>query len=175
MRESFLVKHFGVKKAIPTGSWDMVTWIWDVERNTQTCFTREDWPEGDFVCNSARTRVIVRNGEARVLDAVESLKLSKTTGWKLYGASDLQERREKAIKEAIERFHREMEEYNASLKAQADLGHEYRIVITLTDIRDMDHAWEVMQSLRLDGGNIETAVVEMAERRQYPPRQEGEE
>lgn len=168
-----LLGIFGPKEV--DDSWTMVTWTWDVAHHDKTVFTREDWPEGDFVCNSAGTRVIVQNGEARVLDAVESLKLSKTTGWKLYGASDLQERRGKAIKEAIERFHAEMEEYNASLKAQADLGHEYRIVITLKDIRDMDHAWEVMQSLRLDGGNIETAVVEMAERRQYPPRQEGEE
>lgn len=164
---------FGPKEV--DDSWTMVTWTWDVAHHEKTVFTREDWPKGDFVCNSAGTRVICQGGEARVLDAVESLRLSKTAGWQLYGASDLQERREKAIKEAIERFHKEMEEYNASLKAQADLGHEYRIVIILKDIRDMDHAWDVMQGLRLDGGNIESAVVEMAERRQYPLRKEGQE
>jgi len=155
--------------------WETVTWTWDVAHHHDTVFTREDWPAGDFICNSAGTRVIVQNGEARILKPEEALKLSKTTGWKLYGAPDLQERRRWAIHEAIKRFHAELEEYSTSPKAKADLGHEYRIVITLKDIRDMDHAWSVMESLHLDGGNIEGAVVEMAERWQYPPRQEGEE
>ena len=86
----------------------------------------------------------------------------------------------KVLADRIERECREgmdaqVQERLAAIRAESDLGHEYRIVITLKDIRDMDHAWSVMQSLRLDGGNIEGAVVEMAERRQYPPKQEGEE
>lgn len=83
----------------------------------------------------------------------------------------------KALADRIERECREgreafVQETLAAIRAEADLGHEYRIVITLKDIRDMDHAWDVMQGLRLDGGNIEGAVVEMAERRQHPQRKE---
>lgn len=154
-------------------SWAMVTWTWDVAHDRYAVFTQEGWPEGDFICDSSGMRVIVQAGEARILKLEEIARFFKTTGWKRYMASDLQESRKWAIDEAIKRFHAEMAEFNASFKARADLGHEYRIVITLKDIRNMDHAWEVMQSLHLDGGNIEFAVVEMAEKRQYPPRQEG--
>lgn len=170
---SRLLDNFGPTRVYDT--WEHIVWIWDVERHRDAVFTKEGWPFGDFVCDSSGMRIICQGGEARVLKPEEILKFYGTTGWKLCASFDSLPRREKAIDEAIKRFHAELEEYNASLKAKADLGHEYRIVITLKDIRDMDHAWEVMQSLSLDGGNVESAVVEMAERRQYPPKQEGEE
>ena len=107
----------------------------------------------------------------------------QSKGWILIPLSpeaDARRGMAKVLADKIERECREgrdaqVQEMLAAIRAESDLGHEYRIVITLKDIRDMDHAWEVMQSLRLDGGNVESAVVEMAERRQYPPRREGEE